>query len=80
MIEDRGYKCVYLPKYSPELNPIEQFWASVKRKVRRSQFGNTEDVKTRISEACDAVPAQHMKNFIQHSVNVFEKCLNDIPI
>jgi hypothetical protein len=80
MIEDRGYKCVYLPKYSPELNPIEQFWASVKRKVKRSQFGNTEDLKTRISEACDAVPAQHMKNFIQHSVNVFEKCLNDIPI
>ncbi|CEG75084.1 hypothetical protein RMATCC62417_10190 [Rhizopus microsporus] len=26
-IEYRGYKCVYLPTYSPELNPIEQFWA-----------------------------------------------------
>ena len=24
-IEYRGYKCVYLPAYSPELNPIEQF-------------------------------------------------------
>ncbi|CEJ05609.1 hypothetical protein RMCBS344292_19547 [Rhizopus microsporus] len=24
-IEYRGYKCVYLPTYSPELNPIEQF-------------------------------------------------------
>lgn len=21
----RGYDCVYLPPYSPELNPIEQF-------------------------------------------------------
>lgn len=80
MVENRGYKCVYLSKYSPELNPIEQFWASVKSKVRRSQFGNTEDLKTRISEACDAVPAQHMKKFVQHSANVFEKCSNDIPI
>ncbi|EIE76173.1 hypothetical protein RO3G_00879 [Rhizopus delemar RA 99-880] len=35
MIEDRGYKCVYLPKYSPELNPIEQFWASVKHKYMK---------------------------------------------
>ncbi|KAG1130496.1 hypothetical protein G6F42_004120 [Rhizopus arrhizus] len=30
-IEYRGYKCVYLPTYSPELNPIEQFWAVAKR-------------------------------------------------
>ncbi|CEG63391.1 hypothetical protein RMATCC62417_00542 [Rhizopus microsporus] len=31
-IEYRGYKCVYLPTYSPELNPIEQFWAVAKRR------------------------------------------------
>ncbi|EIE77963.1 hypothetical protein RO3G_02667 [Rhizopus delemar RA 99-880] len=24
-IYSRGYRCVYLPPYSPELNPIEQF-------------------------------------------------------
>ncbi|KAG1437883.1 hypothetical protein G6F56_012885 [Rhizopus delemar] len=24
-IENSGYGCVYLPPYSPELNPIEQF-------------------------------------------------------
>lgn len=27
LIESRGYKCVYVLPYSPELNPIEQFWA-----------------------------------------------------
>ncbi|KAG0848086.1 hypothetical protein G6F17_011958 [Rhizopus arrhizus] len=32
---NKDYKCVYLPPYSPELNPIEQFWALVKRKIRR---------------------------------------------
>ncbi|KAG1201467.1 hypothetical protein G6F70_003144 [Rhizopus microsporus] len=26
-IEKRGYKCVYLPPYSPFLNPIEEFWS-----------------------------------------------------
>ncbi|KAG0736373.1 hypothetical protein G6F22_010700 [Rhizopus arrhizus] len=31
-IEYRGYKCVYLPAYSPELNPIEQSWAVAKSK------------------------------------------------
>jgi transposase len=24
-VESRGYRCIYLPPYSPELNPIEQF-------------------------------------------------------
>ncbi|KAG1206990.1 hypothetical protein G6F35_011095 [Rhizopus arrhizus] len=32
MITERGYKCVYLPPYSPELNPIEQFWSIIKNK------------------------------------------------
>jgi transposase len=35
MIEERGYKYVYLPPYSPELNPIEQFWSVVKSSVKR---------------------------------------------
>ncbi|EIE82108.1 hypothetical protein RO3G_06813 [Rhizopus delemar RA 99-880] len=29
-IHSRGYRYVYLPPYSPELNPIEQFWSVVK--------------------------------------------------
>jgi transposase len=37
-IEYRGYKCVYLPTYSPELTPIEQFWAVAKSKVKRYRF------------------------------------------
>ncbi|KAG0938412.1 hypothetical protein G6F57_006859 [Rhizopus arrhizus] len=34
-IESRGYGCVYLPPYSPELNPIEQFWSVCKSKLKR---------------------------------------------
>ncbi|EIE79743.1 hypothetical protein RO3G_04448 [Rhizopus delemar RA 99-880] len=26
-VESKGYKVMYLPPHSPELNPIEQFWA-----------------------------------------------------
>jgi transposase len=29
-VGSRGYKCLYLPPYSPFLNPIEECWAKVK--------------------------------------------------
>ncbi|KAG1150146.1 hypothetical protein G6F37_011268 [Rhizopus arrhizus] len=72
MVTERGYKCIYLPPYSPELNPIEQFWSIVKNKVKRSQFQTKEDLLTRITEACNNVPPEHLRAFVQHSVNIFE--------
>ncbi|KAG1391930.1 hypothetical protein G6F60_012315 [Rhizopus arrhizus] len=36
--ESRGYRVMYLPPYSPELNPIEQFWVIVKGKIKRDRL------------------------------------------
>ncbi|KAL1928600.1 hypothetical protein VTP01DRAFT_2386 [Rhizomucor pusillus] len=46
-VESRGYQCAYLPSYSPELNPIEQFWSVVKSKVKRNRFLENETLMTR---------------------------------
>lgn len=72
-INSRGYRFVYLPPYSPELNPIEQFWSVVKSKiVKRNKFLEKESLMTRISEACDSLYLSDFKGFISHS----DKCLN----
>lgn len=34
LIEQAGCKMLFLPPYSPDLNPIELFWANFKRAVR----------------------------------------------
>ena len=34
LIESAGCKLLYLPPYSPELNPIEKTWANIKCKIR----------------------------------------------
>jgi transposase len=38
-IEGRGARLVYLPPYSPDLNPIEQAFAKLKRSCERSPLG-----------------------------------------
>ena len=41
-------KILYLPAYSPDLNPIEKFWANFKRNLRKiiKNYGNFKDALT----------------------------------
>ena len=39
MIESVGCKVIFLPPYSPDLNPIEKFWANMKRWIRNNISG-----------------------------------------
>jgi transposase len=32
--DEYGIKVIFLPPYSPDLNPIEKYWANVKRRLR----------------------------------------------
>jgi hypothetical protein len=36
MCEDAGVKLVYLPPYSPDLNPIKEFFAELKAFIKRN--------------------------------------------
>ncbi|KAG0733034.1 hypothetical protein G6F57_019332 [Rhizopus arrhizus] len=59
---------------------IPQFWAIVKGKVKRNKLTDLESLTTRMIEASEAVPVEHLRAFIQHSVNQFDNCLNKVAI
>ena len=35
IIEQHGHTLLFLPAYSPDLNPIEQYWATLKAKIKK---------------------------------------------
>lgn len=74
------FQFIFPPPYSPKLNPIEALWAIVKSKVKRHALKDTETMISRIIESCKEVPLQHLKNCVEHSINLFDNCLNKEPI
>ena len=75
-IERRGYKLMHLSPYSPELNSIEQFWATFKRHKLLTE----EKMSDRIAKACNnAIPAEILYNFTSYSKRQIIQCYNKTP-
>jgi transposase len=58
MCTEAGVKLVYLPPYSPDLNPIEEFFAELKAFIRWKWHSYEEN------------PAQGFDNFLEWCVDV----------
>lgn len=45
LINTAGCQLLFLPPYSPDLNPIEKFWANLKNKIKKviAQFSSLAD-------------------------------------
>lgn len=69
-IEDRGYRVMYLPPYSPELNAIENFWAIVKRKMKRESLMTEDTLSQRFANACNIVRISDLRGFCGHIIVV----------
>jgi transposase len=70
---------MYLPPYSPELNPIEQFWNAVKGRLKRDRLMTEENISSRIGDACNDVPAENLYSFRSHSKGQTINCYNKTP-
>jgi transposase len=66
-IRGAGAKLLFLPKYSPDLNPIEQFFAKLKHHLRKAQRRSREAVCQAIAQILDTVSAQECKNYLAHA-------------
>ena len=66
LIKDSGAHLIYLPPYSPDLNPIELAWSKVKTILRRLKARTFDDLIEALSQALRAITPQDVRGWFAH--------------
>ena len=67
LIRSAGAKRFFLPKYSPDLNPIEQVFAKLKHLLRKAQARTDDDVCAAIGQALAAFTPQGCASYFKNA-------------
>ncbi len=66
-IRDAGGKLFFLPRYSPDLNPIEQAFAKLKTLLRKENARSFEQVETAIGKLLKQLTLAECRNFFSEA-------------
>ena len=61
-----GASVLYLPPYSPDLNPIEQLFAKLKALLRKTAARTKHELWQAIGRLLAAVPPRECANYLNH--------------
>jgi putative transposase len=67
LIRTAGAKLLFLPKYSPDLNPIEQVFAKLKHLLRKATARTAETVCAAVGALLGAFTKQECANYFKNS-------------
>ena len=68
LIAAAGATAVYLPTYSPELNPIELWWNDLKRELRKLSIDVEAELRKAARRERARVPLRKIKNWFGHAI------------
>lgn len=66
MVETVGANVVYLPPYSPDLNPIETVWSEIKAYLKKLKARTYDAICDGVSNAIDFVTLEHATNHFRN--------------
>lgn len=66
LIEGRGCTVLFLPPYSPDLNPIEHAFSKLKAHLRRAEARTRDELQAAIAAALDAITASDALAWFRH--------------
>jgi transposase len=67
LIRSAGARLLFLPPYSPDLNPIEQVFAKLKTLLRKADPRSVEATWRQIGSLLDAFPPNECANYLRNS-------------
>jgi transposase len=62
-----GTGLLYLPRYSPEFNPIEHAWAKMKERLKAKATRTLDAVEAELKPALNAITAQDARGWFKHA-------------
>ena len=66
-ISAAGARLFFLPKYSPDLNPIEQAFAKIKHWMRQAQKRSLEDIWRHLGYLIDTIKPDECTNYFENA-------------
>src|SRR5215216_3809908 len=66
LIESGGCELLYLPSYSPDLNPIEEAFSKIKGLLRKAEARSRDALIEAIDKALEATTSQEVRGFFEH--------------
>jgi transposase len=66
LIERRGCTLLYLPPYSPDLNPIEEAFSKIKGTLRNAEVRTREALVEAMGAAISAISTRDASGFFEH--------------
>jgi transposase len=70
LVKDTLRECnitvLWLPRYSPDYNPIELLWSYIKSILRREKARTKEKLYDGVKDALDTIPHDYIKHWFEH--------------
>jgi hypothetical protein len=63
-LEHSGINLMEWPAHSPDFNPIEHLWSHIKRELKKYSIKNVSELKTKILEIWNDVPADITRKLV----------------
>jgi len=66
LLSEHNFDLMFLPAYSPQLNPIEEVFSKWKHIIKTANCETLESLKSQIQVASEAITRTDCNNFFSH--------------
>ena len=73
-LQELSVEVLYMPPYSPELNPIEEAWSVIKGGLRRRKARTIVEYVDGLLEVCNTIDSKKCKGFFSHAAQFGSFC------